>query len=167
MEAAMPQLNPAFFPTQLFWLAVCFTVFFLLMWRLALPRVATIMQQRQERIAGDLDRAAQLKRDAEEVVAAYEASLAEARAKAQALYRETSDAIAAVAAKQQAEAGQAITARIAEAEKRIGAARSEAMAQLKTVAGEVAAAAVAKVAGVTPDQSRLAGAIDSAIGERR
>ena len=107
----MPQLNPAFFPTQLFWLAVCFVVFFLLMWRLALPRVATIMQQRQERIAGDLDRAAQLKRDAEEVVAAYEASLAEARAKAQALYRETSDAISAVAAKQQAEAGQAITAR--------------------------------------------------------
>lgn len=163
----MPQFDPSSFPSQIFWLVVTFAVLYFIMSKLVLPRVGIVLQERQEKIAEDLDRAAQLKKDAEEITATYEAALAEARAKAQALYRETADAMAANAAGKQQAAGAAIAARIAEAEQRIGAARTQAMAQIKTVAAEVAGAAIAKVAGVTVDGGRLAGEIDTAIGARR
>lgn len=163
----MPQFDIASFPSQLFWLAVTFVVLYLVMSMLVLPKIGRVLQDRQEKISEDLDRAAQLKREAEEITASYEASLAEARNKAQAMYRETSDAMSAAAAKRQQEAGAAITARIAEAEQRIAAARNEAMGQLKTVAAEVASAAIAKVAGVSADAGKLTGEIDRAIGDRR
>ena len=163
----MPQFDPSSFPSQIFWLVVTFIVMYFVMAKLVLPRVGTVLQERQEKIAEDLDRAAQLKKDAEEITATYEAALAEARAKAQALYRETSDALAANTAKKQQEAGAAIAQRIAEAEQRIGAARTQAMTQIKTVAADVAGAAIAKVAGVNVDSGRLAGEIDIAIGARR
>lgn len=162
----MPQFDPSSFPSQIFWLVVTFAVLYFVMSKLVLPRVGNVLQERQEKIAEDLDRAAQLKRDAEEIIAAYEASLAEARGKAQELYRETTDAINATAARRQQEAGAAIAARIAEAEQRIAAARTQAMSELKTVAADVAGAAIARVAGVSADPSRLSGEIDSAIGAR-
>ncbi len=163
----MPQFDVTSFPSQIFWLVVTFVVLYFVMSKLVLPRVGTVLQDRQEKIAEDLDRAAQLRKDAEEITATYEAALADARAKAQVLYRETSDALAAGATKRQQEAGAAIAARIAEAEQRIGAARTEAMAQIKTVATDVAGAAIAKVAGVNVDSGRLAGEIDNAVGARR
>jgi len=163
----MPQFDVTSFPSQIFWLVVTFVVMYFIMAKLVLPRVGSVLQERQEKIADDLDRASQLKKDAEEITATYEAALADARAKAQALYRETSDAMAASTAKQQQEAGAAIAARIAEAEQRIAASRGEAMTQIKTVAADVASAAIAKVAGLNVDSGRLAGEIDSVIGARR
>ena len=163
----MPQFDPSSFPSQIFWLVVTFVVLYVVMSKLVLPRVGSVLQDRQEKIADDLDRASQLRKDAEEITATYEAALAEARAKAQALYRETSDALAANTARKQQEAGTAIAARIASAEQRIAAARTEAMGQIKTVASDVAVAAINKVAGVNVDSGRLAGEIDSVIGARR
>lgn len=163
----MPQFDIASFPSQIFWLVVTFGILYFVMSKLVLPRVGDVLQERQEKIADDLDRAAQLKRDAEEIIAAYEASLAEARGKAQDLYRETTDAMNAAAAKRQLEAGAAIGVRIAEAEKRIAAARNTAIGELRTVAADVASAAIARVAGVDADPARLSGEIDRAIGGSR
>ena len=160
----MPQFDVTSFPSQIFWLVVTFAILYFVLAKLVLPRVGEVLEERQEKIAEDLDRAAQFKRDAEEIVAAYEASLAAARAKAQEIYRQTTDAINANAAARQQEAGAAIAERIAEAEKRIAAARTEAMGQVRTVAAEVAGAAIARVAGVDADPARLSGAVDRAIG---
>jgi F-type H+-transporting ATPase subunit b len=163
----MPQFDPSSFPSQIFWLVVTFAVLYFVMAKLVLPRVGSVLQDRQEKISDDLDRAGQLKKDAEEITATYEAALAEARGKAQTLYRETSDAMHAATAKRQQEAGAAIASRIAEAEQRIGVARAEAIGQIKTVATDVASAAIAKVAGVNVDSGRLSGEIDRVIGARR
>lgn len=163
----MPQFDVTSFPSQIFWLVVTFAILYLVFSTLVLPRIGDVLQKRQEQIASDLDRAAALKREAEELVAGYEAALAEARAKAHAVYKETEDAIAASSAKQQQEAGAAIAARIAEAEKRIGAARTQALENIRSVAVDVAQAAAAKVAGMSPDTGRLTGEIDRILQERR
>ena len=43
----MPQLDPTFFPTQLFWLFVVFTLLFLVVWKVALPRIADVRETRR------------------------------------------------------------------------------------------------------------------------
>ena len=60
----MPQLNPEFFISQLFWLAVFFTFLFVFLWRISLPRIATVLEKRQNKIDENLSSAKELQEQA-------------------------------------------------------------------------------------------------------
>ena len=63
----MPQLNPEFFISQLFWLAVFFTFLFVFLWRISLPRIATVLEKRQNKIDENLSSAKELQEKAMEI----------------------------------------------------------------------------------------------------
>ena len=84
----MPQFDPNTFSPQLFWLLVTFAVLFVAMWRHVLPRISGILEARQQRIGNDLEKAAALKVETEQVAAEYEKALAEARDKAAAAVKQ-------------------------------------------------------------------------------
>jgi F-type H+-transporting ATPase subunit b len=63
----MPQLNPEFFVSQLFWLAVFFTFLFVFLWRVSLPRIATVLEKRQNKIDENLSSAKELQEQAMEI----------------------------------------------------------------------------------------------------
>jgi F-type H+-transporting ATPase subunit b len=162
----MPQLDVSTFPSQIFWLAVFFVVLYLLMARLALPKIEKIIEERRNRVDGDLDKAGQMKTEAEAVIAAYEKALLDARHQAQLTMKETSDRLGAIAAERQRQAGAVIAERTTIAEQRIAAAKLAAMANLRTVAVEVARAAAAKLVGAEIDDARAATAVDAVLKER-
>src|SRR5262245_30255406 len=98
-HGGFPPFEKETFASQLVWLAVCFVLLYLLMAKVALPRVGSIIDARRNRIEGDLGEANRLKVSADEAMAAYEKSLAEARNRAQALAAETRDRLNAEADK--------------------------------------------------------------------
>ena len=104
----MPQFEPSSFASQIFWLVVSFGLLYLLMSKIALPRIADILEVRQDRIAADLDRAEALRREAEEARAAYELALSDARSEAQKLLEN-----AAEQAQAEAQTAEAATAKLA------------------------------------------------------
>tara|TARA_B100000674_G_C37627519_1_gene817237 strand:- start:236 stop:727 length:492 start_codon:yes stop_codon:yes gene_type:complete len=63
----MPQLNPEFFISQLFWLAVFFTFLFIFLWRVSLPRIATVLAKRQNKIDENLSYAKELQEQAQKI----------------------------------------------------------------------------------------------------
>ncbi|MFQ5625883.1 MAG: ATP F0F1 synthase subunit B [Methyloligellaceae bacterium] len=143
----MPQLELHDFAPQLIWLAVSFISLYLIMARVALPRIATVIEERRDRIASDLDQAEQLKQKTDEAIAAYEQALAEARAKALGIAQETREALAAEVDAEKAQAGKQIDEKTAEAEKRIAQAKSDALAHVNEVAADVAEAIVKDLIG--------------------
>jgi F-type H+-transporting ATPase subunit b len=159
----MPQLDPAFFGTQLFWLAVSFIVFYVLMSKVALPRIADVLELRAEKITGDLDAAAKARDEAKAALAHYEKSLADARAEAQRANREAADAASAANNARLAEVGTRIGAEIAAAERRIGEAREAAMSNVRSMAVEVAQAAFSKLVGGQADAARLDALVERAL----
>ena len=144
----MPQLDASTFATQILWLILCFIALYYLLKTKALPRVADILETRQERISADLDKAAALRVDAEEAFEQYEAVVAEAQAKAQAEIKATREAIAADVAGRTATLDRDLAARIAAAERTVAAARDKALGELEGVAVEVAQAATERLIGV-------------------
>ena len=80
----MPQLEVSTFVPQLVWLAITFVILYLLMSGIGLPRVGGAIEARRRRVDDDLARAAQLKSEAETVLAAYQQTLSNAREEAQA-----------------------------------------------------------------------------------
>lgn len=162
----MPQLDLATFPPQLIWLAISFVVLYLLMAKLGLPRIARALGARRERIDGDLEKAQQMKVEAETVIAAYERALAEARQQAQITLKETTERLNAHAAERQRRTAERLAAETAAAERRIAEAKTAALANIREVAVEVARAAAARLIGGEIDGARAAEAVDAVMRER-
>lgn len=165
-NAGMPQLNFADFAPQLVWLAITFILLLVLMWRVALPRIAGVIDEREKRIQADLDRAERLKAEADAALSAYQKTMADARAKAQAEAREAAAAIAAEASKRDAAFAAQLSERTKAAEASIAAAKSRALSDLSAVSAEVAGSVLAKVANITVPPAQLQAAVDSALKER-
>ncbi|HXO90089.1 MAG TPA: F0F1 ATP synthase subunit B' [Stellaceae bacterium] len=162
----MPQLDVSTFTPQLVWLAISFIALYLLMSRLALPRVDAIIEARRKRMDDDLARAAAIKAEAEAVIAAYQRTLAEARAQAQAAVKERTDRFAAEAAEQQRQLAEALAEQTRAAEREIGAAKERAFAEIRNVAVDVARSVTEKLTGSAADEATLAPAVDRAMAER-
>src|SRR5687767_2045806 len=92
-----PPFQKDTFVSQLVWLALIFAALYLLMSKIALPRVSAIMETRRQQIDDDLAEARRLKEKSDQAIAAYEKGLADARMRAQALASETRQSFAAEA----------------------------------------------------------------------
>ncbi len=75
----MPQLNPEFFISQLFWLAVSFTFLFVFLWRISLPRIGSVLEKRHNKISEDLTKAEELQEKAQEIEKSINLQLANAK----------------------------------------------------------------------------------------
>jgi len=161
----MPQFNPEWFASQLFWLLLTFLVLYLLMSKVALPRVAEILQERQEKVSDDLAKAERMQAEAKEAYDAYEQRLHEARSQAQALLREANEAAAAEQARRQADFAKEMDARVVEAESRIAEARKAALDDLESVAAEIAQAATVKLIGGRIGKAKAEASVKAAMNE--
>jgi F-type H+-transporting ATPase subunit b len=158
----MPQLDFATFAPQLIWLTLVFGVLYLVMARVALPRIATVIEERRDRIADDLDTAAQLKSDTDDAIASYETALAEARTKAHSIAQETRDRLTAETDAHRADLEGQLAARIADAEKRITATKEKALTSVRDVAVDVADAITQQLLGDS-DRAAAERAVDSEL----
>lgn len=162
----MPQLVFADFAPQLVWLAITFTLLYLILARVALPRIATTLEKRRDVIANDLDEAGCLKRQGEDALKAYEAALATARAKAHAIAAETRQRLTEEADREKAALAASTAKRAAEAEARIAASKAAAMANVRQIAADTASAIVGKlIGGSSPDSAAVNAAIDAALAK--
>lgn len=158
----MPQLDFATFAPQLIWLTLVFGVLYLVMARVALPRIATVIEERRDRIADDLDTAAQLKRDTDDAIASYETALAEARTKAHSIAQATRDRLTAETDAHRADLEGQLAARIADAGKRIDATKTQALASVRDVAVDVADAITQQLLGDS-DRAAAERAVDGEL----
>ncbi len=149
-QREFPPFQKDTFASQIFWLTLTFVALYLLMAKVALPRVGSILEQRKGRIEGDLAEAQRLKEESDAALAVHEKALADARSRAQALANETRarEAHAAEAARKELDA--TLGARIAEAEKAIGERKSAAMANVQAIAADAASAIVERLIGAVP-----------------
>jgi F-type H+-transporting ATPase subunit b len=144
----VPQLEVWTFPSQIFWLIICFSILYYLLSRKALPRVSEILEARQDRIAADLDQAQRLRREAQAALATYEQAIAKAQDDAHRLLAEAQNRLQADAAERQAELDRQLGKQLMEAEQRIAAARDRALAELEDAAVGAAQAAAERLAGI-------------------
>ena len=158
-----PPFDSQTFPSQLFWLAIAFIALYLLMSRIALPRIGSILEARRKRVEDDLAEAQRFKDGSDAAIAAHEKALAEARGRAQALANETRANAAAAAEARRKEVDAKLHAHIAEAEKTIAEKRAAAMSNVRNIAGEAAGAIVERLTGISPASEEVAQAISQAL----
>ena len=156
----MPQLCFDWWPNQIFWLIVTLVVIFFFLSRIALPRIAAVLAERQGTITNDLAAAEDLKAKAVEAEEAYNKALADARAHAQDIVNQTKAEIKAELDDATAKADAEIAAKAAEGEKKIAEIRANAMESVTEVAKDTAKELVS-VTGGKPDAKSITAAINA------
>jgi F-type H+-transporting ATPase subunit b len=154
-----PPFQKETFPSQIFWFVLTFIALYLLMSRVALPRIGGIIAEREGRVSADLAEAQRLKAESEEAIAAYEKSLADARARAQTLASQARERDAAAAEATRKALDLTLHARIAEAERAITERRTAAMTSIEAIATDAAAEIVERLVGRTPPSAEIAQAV--------
>jgi F-type H+-transporting ATPase subunit b len=159
-EMGFPPFETETYGGQLLWLTITFVALYWLMSTLVLPRLSGIIEGRRRTIARDLDDAAAMKSRAEEAGEAYEKSLSEARARAQALAQETRSKLQAETDAKRKALEAELNARLVEAERSIGATKAQAMTNVRGIAAETTAAIVERLTGRAPTPQAVEAALD-------
>jgi len=148
---------------EVVWGSIAFAILLFVMWKFALPPIRRAMEARTERIQGDLDSAASVRSEAEELRASYDARLAEANAEAARIIEEARAAAESVRQERLAAIEPEIAERRAQAEADIEAARARAMAEVRADITSIAVGAAEQVVRASIDEAAHAQLIEDYI----
>jgi F-type H+-transporting ATPase subunit b len=160
---AFPPFEPNTFASQLVSLVIAFVALYLIVSRIALPRVGSVIDARQNAIEGDLAEAQKLKDASDAALKAYEAELAAARSRAQAIGAETREKLNAASEAERKTLEEQLSVKLAQAEKTIAATREGAMSNVRGIAADAASAIVQRLTGVLPDGKAVSSAVDASL----
>ena len=166
-EGAFPPFDASTYPSQLFWLALTFGFLFWFMSKIIVPRIGGILEMRQDRIAQDLDKAHELKSEADEAIATYEQELADAKASANEIGNKARDAAKTAAEGERQKIEKKLGEQLAEAEKRIADIRDKAMADLGEIATETTQAVVSQLIGGSVTKAEVTKALEASEGQEK
>src|SRR5438874_8432400 len=137
-----PPFESSTFASQLVSLVIAFVALYVIVSRIALPRVESVIDARQNAIEGDLAAAQKLKDESDAALKAYETDLASARSRAQAIGNETREKLNAAAEAERKKLEDQLSAKLTEAEKTIAKTRESAMSNVRGIAADAASAIV-------------------------
>lgn len=158
-KGTFPPFNSHTFASQLVWLVITFVLLYVVLAKVALPRVGGIIAERQKRIDDDLAQANSFKTQSDSAIAAYEKALADARNRAQSIANDMREKQTAEAESVRKKIEDQFNVKLADAEKAIAATKQAAMANVRGIATDAAKAIVERLTGKAPADT----AIDAAI----
>ncbi len=160
-----PPFDPSTYGSQLFWLVIAFGLLFILMRRVAIPRIGAILEERENRIAGDLAEAGRMKSQSEAAIAAYEQALAEARQNAHQIGQKARDAAKAEVDADRARTEAGLNEKLAAAEAEIGKVKSAALQGVDEIARDAVETMVEVLVGAKVGKAEVAKAVEAAMAE--
>jgi F-type H+-transporting ATPase subunit b len=158
----MPQLDISTFSTQIVWLVITFSALFLIMWRIAVPRISDALDQRQKRMDDNLNKAAEFKKEAEDAIKTYEKSLTEAREAAHSAIAEAHATLLEETSIKDDELSTKLKSMLSASEENIAEAMEDAMGNVHKIAEEVAAIATESLLGEAIDSDIISTAVENA-----
>ena len=161
-DGNFPPFDSSTFASQILWLIITFGLFYLFMQRVVLPRIASILETRRDRIAQDLNEANRLKEESDLAFATYEQELADAKAKAHEIAQAARDAAKADADAERAKVEAEVAGKLEKAEAEIAAVKKKALAEVDKIASDTTAEIVKQLIGGTVTKAKLAAAVKAA-----
>jgi F-type H+-transporting ATPase subunit b len=158
-ETSFPPFDPVNFTSMLIWLSLSFGLLYLLMSKIALPRVESILHIRAHKITKDIGEANAFRARSEEAAAAHDKTIAGAKAEALALAQETHARLTSETEANRLALEAELNARFAASETQILEMKGKAMGNVEAIAGEAAAAIVQHITGQPADPTAIARAI--------
>ena len=87
-SGGMPQLNPEFWISQIFWLTLTFGILFLVLSKFILPKISANLETRKSQILENIDIAEKQRKESEDKIKEYEKIILKSKDEAKTLFSE-------------------------------------------------------------------------------
>ncbi len=144
----MPQLNPEFFITQLFWLVVTFSFLLVFLWRISLPRISSVLEKRERKINDDIAAAKKLQENAEKIQQEIEEKLKEVKNNNADLVKSTSVSLQEKSNEQLKKLDNELNTKIEESSKLIENNKNESMNKIESQIIEITKLTLSKISNI-------------------
>ena len=158
----MPQLNPEFFVTQLFWLVVTFSFLLVFLWRISLPRIGNVLEKRERKISEDLTTAKELQNEAEKIQDTIESQLKQAKSDASEMIKTSLLNLQDKAQLELSKLDKELNAKIEQSSETIEKSKNESALQIQNQINEITKLTLSKVAAFDVSNDEIQSAIKSA-----
>ena len=160
----MPQLNPEFFISQLFWLTFFFSFLFIFLWRISLPRIANVLEKRQSRINENLSTAKELQEQAQKIEKNINVQINNAKQDAEDKIKKTINNLQEEVLSQLSSLDKDLEEKILISEKEILKNRDAEIKNINDEIGKITKITVAKILDINPTDSVVDQAVKSYKG---
>ncbi len=156
----MPQLNPEFFVSQLFWLVVTFSFLFIFLWRISLPRIGNALEKRERKIGEDLTAAKELQIEAEKIQETIESQLKQARADSSDMIKSSSLSLQEKAQVELNKLDKELDAKIEKSAQTIEKNKKDSASQIQSQINEITKLTLSKVASFHVSDDEIKSAVN-------
>ena len=151
----MPQLNPEFFVSQLFWLVVTFSFLFVFLWRVSLPRIGNVLEKRERKVNDDLATAKELQEEASKIQETIEDQLRQAKFDASEMIKASSNSMQEKTESELSKLDKELDAKIEESTKEIEKSKNQSVSQIQDQIHEITKLTLSKVASFNTSDDEI------------
>ena len=159
-EGGMPQLNPDYWVSQIFWVILIFGTLYVILWRIILPKINVNLENRKSQILTDLDEAQKLKDQSEKKISEYNKILSDAKQDAKKILDGTRKKVNRDIENKKNQFNLEIKKEIEKAEKEIKTQKLSSIENINKIAIETSSEIVRKILGTEVNASSVSAIIE-------
>ena len=159
-EVGMPQLNPEFWTAQIFWLILIFSSLYFIIWKIFLPKITYIIENRKSRVVNDLDEAQKLKENAENKLNEYNKIIEESKKEAKKIIEDNKKKLDRDIENKKQKFNDEIEKELLAAEKEIKDLKKSSISNISNIAAETSAEVIKQIINIEANKSNVSAIVD-------
>ena len=162
-DVGMPQLDPEFWASQVFWLILIFSILYLVIWKIFLPKINYSIENRKSRIVNDLDEAQKLKESAEKKLKEYNKIIENSKQEAKKIIEDERKKLDQDIENKKKDFNNQIEKEITAVENEIKDLKKTSLSNISKIASETSAELMKKIINTEVNKSNVSAIVDDII----
>ena len=159
-EGGMPQLNPEFWASQIFWLILIFSSLYIIMWKIFLPKISDSIENRKSRVIGDLNEAQKLKENAEKKLREYNKIIEDTKKEAKKIIEDNKKKLENDIKSKKQKFNEEIEKELMSVEKEIKSLKKLSISSINKIAAEVSSEVIKQLVGTSVNMSNVSAIVE-------
>ena len=159
-EGGMPQLNPEFWASQIFWLILIFSSLYIIMWKIFLPKITDSIENRKSRIISDLNETQKLKENAEKKLREYNKIIEDTKKEAKKIIEDNKKKLENDIKSKKQKFNEEIEKELMSVEKEIKSLKKLSISSINKIAAEVSSEVIKQLVGTSVNMSNVSAIVE-------
>ena len=159
-EEGMPQLNPEFWASQIFWLILIFSSLYIIMWKIFLPKISDSIENRKSRVIGDLNETQKLKENAEKKLREYNKIIEDTKKEAKKIIEDNKKKLENDIKSKKQKFNEEIEKELMSVEKEIKSLKKSSISSINKIAAEVSSEVIKQLVGTSVNMSNVSAIVE-------